>query len=108
MALSGLLTAPGLPVRHHGHACSRLSLFDGVIMKGLVRSILLSCLLSCLLGILACSGSAEELFETARFEEQQNNRAHARQLYREIIRDFPESEYASKARERLTALQENQ
>ncbi len=104
MALSGLLTAPGLPVRHHGHACSRLSLFDEVIMKGLVRSILLSCLL----GILACSGNAEELFETARFEEQQNNRAHARQLYREIIRDFPESEYATKAQERLTALQENQ
>jgi hypothetical protein len=48
--------------------------------------------------------SAQQQFETAQFEELQQNREHARQLYEAIIRDAPDSEYAAKARERLAAL----
>ena len=65
---------------------------------------LLACLYILTLG--ACTGSkAEELFETAQFEERQNNREHAVQLYEQILKDYPESEPAGKARERLLQLQ---
>lgn len=53
----------------------------------------------------ACSDRAEELYETARFEEQQFNRAHAGKLYREIIEKFPDSPYAARAQERLSELE---
>jgi outer membrane protein assembly factor BamD (BamD/ComL family) len=53
----------------------------------------------------ACSsGHAKELFETAKFEELQNNKKHATELYEEIIRDYPNSEYALMAEERLNKL----
>ncbi|MEW6601681.1 MAG: hypothetical protein AB1499_11990 [Nitrospirota bacterium] len=59
-------------------------------------------MVSVFLLMFACSGDrAEELFKTAQFEELQNNREHARQLYQEILKKFPESEYAGKARDRL-------
>ncbi len=70
----------------------------------------LMCLLACLcvlcvLALGACTGSkAEELFETAQFEERQNNREHAAQLYEQILKDYPDSEPAGKARERLSQL----
>ena len=61
-----------------------------------------------LLGILTMAGCAgdkgKELFETARFEEQQHNRAHAEQLYREIVTKHPGSVYAEKAGKRLEEL----
>jgi outer membrane protein assembly factor BamD (BamD/ComL family) len=57
----------------------------------------------------SCSGKkAEEMYETAQFEELQTNYAHARQLYQEIIKKYPESEYATQAADRLNALQEKQ
>ena len=60
------------------------------------------------LGISGCSGNkAEELFETAKLEELQSNPEHASQLYQEIIEKYPESEYAKKAEDRLSALQKN-
>ncbi|MBF0338098.1 MAG: outer membrane protein assembly factor BamD [Nitrospirae bacterium] len=50
-----------------------------------------------------CAGKKDrELFETAQFEEKQNNREHARQLYEEIVTKYPDSEYATKAKERLS------
>lgn len=53
----------------------------------------------------ACSGNkAAELFETAKFEELQNNKEHAIQLYEEIVKNYPDSEQAKKAKERLAAL----
>ncbi len=59
------------------------------------------------LSIAGCSGdNAKELFETAQFEELQNNRDHATKLYREILEKDPESEYAGKARKRLDALKQ--
>ena len=53
----------------------------------------------------ACSGSngAQQL-ETAQFEEKQNNREHAIQLYEEIVKKYPDSPQAKTAAERLTAL----
>jgi TolA-binding protein len=55
-----------------------------------------------LLALSSCNGSkADELLDTAQFEEKQNNRDHARQLYEEILRDYPGSEAAQKAQERL-------
>jgi TolA-binding protein len=54
------------------------------------------------LALSGCNGSkADELLETAQFEEKQNNRDHARQLYEEILRGYPQSEAARKAQERL-------
>ncbi|MBF0343902.1 MAG: hypothetical protein HQL06_06685 [Nitrospirae bacterium] len=53
----------------------------------------------------SCVGKkAQELFETAQFEEKQNNQEHARQLYEEIAVKFPDSEYAKKAKERLAEI----
>jgi len=52
-----------------------------------------------------CTGNkAEELFETAQFEEKQNNQEHARQLYEEIVKDYPSSDQAKKAQERLSQM----
>jgi hypothetical protein len=53
----------------------------------------------------ACGGGgAGELMETAAFEELQNNSAHARQLYEEVVAKYPDSPEAKKAAERLRAL----
>ncbi|UCD36628.1 MAG: tetratricopeptide repeat protein [Nitrospiraceae bacterium] len=60
-----------------------------------------------LITLAACTGhQAEELFKTAEFEELQNNREHARQLYEEIIQKYPESDYARKADARLSELKQ--
>jgi len=49
-----------------------------------------------------CSGDkAEELYNTAGFEELQNNKEHALKLYEEIVEKYPESQYAQKAEERI-------
>ena len=54
----------------------------------------------------ACSSdSAQALFESAQLEERQNNTAHAKVLYQEILTKYPKSEYAPKAGERLQELQ---
>ena len=60
------------------------------------------------IALLSCTGdNASELFETAKFEELQNNKKHAVQLYEDIIKKYPQSEYADKAKERLSALNTN-
>jgi outer membrane protein assembly factor BamD (BamD/ComL family) len=54
-----------------------------------------------------CAGDkAHELYETAKFEELQNNKLHARELYEEILKKYPKSDYAKKAMERLMTLNE--
>jgi len=69
-------------------------------MKRMVVSALI---LSGLMG--ACGvDKSKELFETAQFEEKQNNREHARQLYQEIVTKYPQSPLAKQARERLAVL----
>lgn len=60
------------------------------------------------LALAGCSGdnSAEQLFETATFEELQGNQDHAKKLYEEIISAYPKSQHAKEAQARLSALQE--
>lgn len=54
-----------------------------------------------------CSGDkSKELFETAQFEEKQNNREHAEKLYQEILAKYPTSPLAKQAQERLAVLKE--
>lgn len=58
--------------------------------------------------ILAAAGcsvdKSKELYDTAQFEEKQNNREHAKQLYQEIVDKYPDSQVAKQAKERLAAL----
>lgn len=72
-----------------------------------MRLLLMASMLSCLL-LWGCSSGAkgQELFETAQFEEKQNNRPHAMKLYEEIIAKYPGTELAQKAEERLTVLRQ--
>jgi hypothetical protein len=61
-------------------------------------------LLTFTLLLTACGDPAKEKFATAQFEEQQFNKPHAIELYREIVSKHADSEYAGKAAERLKAL----
>lgn len=47
---------------------------------------------------------AAQLLETAKFEELQNNKEHAVQLYEEIAKKYPGSEQAKIAQQKLTEL----
>lgn len=63
--------------------------------------------LVCAFGLSACAqDGGKELFDTAKFEELQNNKEHARELYEEVMKKYPKSEYARKAEERLRELKE--
>lgn len=68
-------------------------------MKKVLTGLLLLCVLA------ACSDKATQLYETARFEELQNNRDHAVMLYREIVEKHPDSAEAKEAAKRLSELQ---
>jgi TolA-binding protein len=59
-----------------------------------------------LLLVLGCSDKAKDLFETAVFEENQNNVAHAKQIYEELIRLHPSSKQAELAKARLADLKD--
>lgn len=69
-----------------------------VQMKTMAIAVLLSALLGC------AGDKGKELFDTAQFEEKQNNREHAKQLYQEILAKYPGSPVAKQAQERLAAL----
>ena len=56
------------------------------------------------LGIGGCGEDPKQLFETAQFEEKQNNQAHARELYERVIQASPDSEWATQAKTRLAEL----
>ena len=76
----------------------------GQIMKRIVL------VLTILLAITSfgCSSSApEDLFDTAKLEEIQDNHEHARELYQQIIEKYPESEYAKQSKERLAKMKLN-
>ena len=75
-------------------------------MKGiLIKSMFFTLTLIITVSVLSCSADkAAELYETAQFEELQNNDDHARQIYEDIVKRYPKSASASKAQERLTAL----
>lgn len=61
-------------------------------------------LLVSLILMAGCADKGKELYETAQFEEKQRNLEHAAQLYREIIKKAPDSEYAGKAAQRLAEI----
>ncbi len=62
-------------------------------------------LLALLLMGSACGpDQAAQLLETAQFEERQTNKAHAKELYEEILRHYPDSPAAKTARARLSEL----
>ena len=44
------------------------------------------------------------MLETAQFEERQTNKDHAKELYEDIIRQYPDSPAAKTARTRLAEL----
>ena len=72
-----------------------------------MRNMLLILLLAAALALSACTGDGgKQLYETAKFEEVQNNKEHARELYEEIVKKYSGSEYAKKAEERLKELKE--
>lgn len=60
--------------------------------------------------MLGCSDSskARELFETAVFEENQNNVTHAKELYQELVNLYPSTREAEIAKTRLTDLSNRQ
>jgi TolA-binding protein len=69
------------------------------------KVLVLPMVLLLIFSLAACSSdSAQALFETAQFEERQNNAVHARELYQEIVIKYPKSEYAAKAEQRLREL----
>lgn len=57
-----------------------------------------------LMGSACGPDQAAQLLETARFEERQTNRAHAKELYEQIVRQYPDSPAAKIARTRLAEL----
>ena len=70
-----------------------------------MKRIILVLMMILALAFSGCSDKkAKELFETAQFEELQKNQKHAKQLYEEIIKKYPKTDYARKANERLSVL----
>lgn len=70
--------------------------------RGLLKLFILFLIVISMMPLSSCTANnAEELFKAAQLEEIQNNRKHARQLYMEIVKDYPVSEYAEKAESRL-------
>ena len=62
-------------------------------------------LMLCALIVAGCMGDkGKELFETAKFEEVQQNREHAVKLYQEIVKKYPGTDYADKAARRLAVI----
>lgn len=59
-------------------------------------------LLICAVILSACGADqSAQWLETAQLEERQNNVAHAKQLYEDIVRLYPDSKAAVTARARL-------
>ena len=64
------------------------------------------CVACCLVALLAgCADKAKDLYDTAQLEEKQFNKPHATKLYRQIIEQYPNSPYASQAKNRLAELE---
>ena len=71
-----------------------------------ICTILALVVLSLATGCTSGEKRADELLETARFEEKQSNLAHATQLYDEIVSTYPSSPAAQMARARLAELRQ--
>jgi outer membrane protein assembly factor BamD (BamD/ComL family) len=74
-----------------------------------MRRLTLIVLAAPLLFLSGCSSdNGKQLYDTAQFEEKQNNKPHAIKLYEELVAKHPNSELAKKAQERLSELKKNQ
>ncbi len=74
---------------------------------GYMRHIILIFFTLAALMLYGCSvDKAAELYDIAGFEELQNNREHALQLYLEIVTKYPDSDYARKAEEKILKLRQ--
>lgn len=72
------------------------------MIGNITKILIVSFIMICAVSFFSCTGeNAKELYNTAQFEELQKNTVHANELYEEIIKKYPESEYAEKAREKL-------
>jgi TolA-binding protein len=70
-----------------------------------MKRVMLIIAAAAVLATAGCSGEkGKEQFDTAQFEEKQNNKEHAIQLYEEIVKKYPDSPIAKKAGERLSVL----
>ncbi len=73
-----------------------------------MKQVILIFLLLFAFALPGCSGDkAAELYNTAGFEELQNNREHALKLYEEIIEKYPDGEYAQKAEDRIEEIKKS-
>ena len=71
-----------------------------------MKKYVLMLLVVCCMALSACSAEqGKEQLEIAQFEELQNNKEHAIQLYKEVVSKYPDSPNAKTALERLNALQ---
>jgi len=74
-----------------------------------MRKIVLLLVAATVMALAACAAEkGKEQFDTAQFEEKQNNREHAIKLYEEIVQKYPDSPIAAKAKERLASLKGGQ
>ena len=72
-----------------------------------VRKMALSVVVVTALSVAGCSGdNGKQIYETAQFEEKQNNREHAQKLYEDVIAQYSDGDFAKQARDRLAALKE--
>ncbi len=70
-----------------------------------MHRVFLSLLIIFSLNLTGCSGDkGKQLFETAQFEEKQHNLEHAKQLYGEVAKKYPDTEFGKRAEERLKTL----
>jgi TolA-binding protein len=51
---------------------------------------------------------AKDLYETAQFEEKHFNKPYATELFRHIVEQYPNSPYASQAKNRLAELEKRE
>lgn len=72
-----------------------------------MKRVLLAIIIALVLTTGGCSGSnPEDLFDTAKLEELQENPEHAKTLYLQLIDTHPDSKYADMARKRLAELEQ--
>ncbi|MGD9973386.1 MAG: tol-pal system YbgF family protein [Desulfatirhabdiaceae bacterium] len=70
-----------------------------------MKNLFLIIMFIALSGFFACSGnSAQDILDTAKLEEKQNNPEHAKTLYEEVIKKHPNTPFAKEAEERLNAI----